>query len=325
MNRLWTFGCFVLCLFWISQASPAEMPLRIGVLKFGSVSWELEVMQRHGFDRAEGFRIERLELATNQATQVALQARQVDAIVSDWLWVSRQRGEGTDWTFFPFSTALGAVIVPQGSDIHSASDLAGRRLGIAGSPLDKSWLLLRALSRQKFGRDLNETAIKTFAAPPLLGEQLQAGRLDAVLTYWPFAAKLEARGMQRLIGMDGAMEELGIKRLVPLVGYVVSEQWAKEHRELVQAFLRASGRARQVLAESDSEWDTIAPMTGAADGKELARIRDAYRAGIPRRWGAEERRDAARLFRLLAEIGGKELVGRSAELQPGTFLEDVSY
>ena len=325
MSRLWAFGCFVVCLVWISQASPAEMPLRIGVLKFGSVSWELEVIRRHDLDRAEGFRIERLELATNQATQVALQARQVDAIVSDWFWVSRQRGEGTDWTFFPISTALGAVIVPAGSSLRSASDLAGRRLGIAGSPLDKSWLLLRALSRHKYGRDLNETAIKTFAAPPLLGEQLQAGRLDAVLTYWPFAAKLEARGMQRLIGMDGVMEELGIKRPVPLVGYVVSEQWTKEHRDLVQAFLRASGRARQILAESDAEWDALAPMTGAADGKELARIRDAFRAGMPRHWGVEERSEAARLYRLLAEIGGVALVGKSTELQPGTFLDDVSF
>jgi NitT/TauT family transport system substrate-binding protein len=283
------------------------------------------VIRRHELDRAEGIGLETLELATNPATQVALQAGRVDAIVSDWFWVSRQRAEGADWTFFPFSTALGAVIVPAGSAIRSLPDLAGQRLGIAGSPLDKSWLMLRAVARRKHGLDLNNAVTKSFAAPPLLSEQFEAGRLDAVLTYWQFAARLEARGMNRLLGMDEMMQELGIEKPIPLVGYVVSERWAKERGALVKAFVRASRRAREILATSDAEWEAIAPMTAASNRNELIRIRDAFRAGIPQSWSDEERRDAIRLYRLLAEIGGEALVGKSIDLQPGTFLDDVSY
>jgi NitT/TauT family transport system substrate-binding protein len=325
MKWLRTLCCCVACALFAASASAADPTLRVGVLKFGSVGWELQVIRRHGLDRDEGIAVDVRELATTQATQVALQGRQVDAIVSDWFWVSYQRAEGADWTFFPFSSALGAVIVPAGSPIRSVADLAGRRLGVAGSPLDKSWLMLRAVSRRSDGLDLDDRATRTFGAPPLLAEELRAGRLDAVLTYWQFAARLEARGMTRLVGMDSIMAELGIARPIPLVGYVVSERWARERRPLVQGFVRASARAREILAESDAEWDAIAPITGAADREELARIRNAFRAGIPRHWGADERRDAARLYKILGEIGGAALVGRSADLQPGTFLEDINY
>ena len=70
-----------------------------------------------------------VELAAAQAAQVALQAGQVDAIVVDWLWVARQRAAGADWTFVPFSEAVGALIAPDDSPIRDVPDLAGRALG----------------------------------------------------------------------------------------------------------------------------------------------------------------------------------------------------
>jgi NitT/TauT family transport system substrate-binding protein len=315
----------LLVLLLFPAASFAQTPIRLGVLKFGSVNWELDVIRRHRLDHAEGIRVERVELATNQATLVALQAGHVNAVVSDWLWVSRQRAEGSDWTFIPFSTALGAVMVPARSRIRALPDLAGQRLGVAGSPLDKSWLMLRALARQKYGIDLDEATKKSFAAPPLLAQQLESGRLDAVLTYWQFAARLEAHGASRMLGMDQVIRDLGMTRAIPLIGYVVSERWARAQSDLIRGFVRASARARSILADSDAEWDAIAPLVGAANPEELHRIRDAFRAGIPQRWGKDERGDAARLYKLLAEIGGEALVGKSAELHPGTFLDDVDY
>src|SRR3546814_2483387 len=70
--------------------------VKVGVLKFGTVSWELDTIVRHGLDTAEGVDVEVVELATNNAISVALQAGAVDVIVTDWLWVTRQRAAGTD-------------------------------------------------------------------------------------------------------------------------------------------------------------------------------------------------------------------------------------
>jgi NitT/TauT family transport system substrate-binding protein len=285
----------------------------------------LDVIAKHGLDRKEVIRIEPLELAAAPAAQLALQAGRVDLIVSDWVWVSRQRAEGGDLTFIPYSSAIGALIVPATSPIRDVAGLAGQRLGIAGSAIDKSWLVLRLYARTQLGLDLDAQVQKSFGAPPLLSQELAAGRLDAVLTYWPFAAKLEAAGMRRLLSIGDALAALGIIGDLPLTGYVVSVPWAMENQAALDGFLDASHAANAILAASDAEWERIAPLTGAADFAELIKLRDAYRDGIPRHWGAAERDAAARLYRMLAEIGGTTLVGSSPDLAPGTFLDWVRY
>ena len=191
--------------------------------------------------------------------------------------------------------------------------------------IDKSWLVLRLYARKQLDLDLDTQVRKSFGAPPLLSEELAAGRLDAVLTYWPFAAKLEARGMRRLLSIGEALAALGITGDLPLTGYVVSARWAAENQTALDGFIGASRAANAILATSDAEWERIAPLTGAADAAELIKLRDAYREGIPRHWGAAERESAARLYRLLAEIGGTALVGSSPVLVPGTFLDRVQY
>jgi NitT/TauT family transport system substrate-binding protein len=250
---------------------------------------------------------------------VALQAGKVDMIVVDWLWVARQRASGADWSSVPFSNAIGALIAPPDSPVHQVSDLTGRTLGIAGSPLDKSWLILRAYASQRHGIDLNAVANKSFGPPPLLAEQMKAGRLDALLTYWPFAAKAEASGARQVLAVEDAVAALGVSTGVPFIGYTFSQHWAERNRELIDAFITASRKARSILASSDAEWLRIQPLTGAADSAELIRLRDWYRHGIPQHWGEPERRAAEQLFDLLAKIGGPDLVGPTSTIPAGTF------
>ena len=289
--------------------------IRVGTLRFGSVAWELDVMRTHGLDAAAGVSVEAVEFAATQAAQVALQAGRVDTVVQDWLWVSRQRATGADWTLAPTSGALGAVMAPAVSPVQTVADLRGRRLGVAGSPLDKSWLLLRAYAQRKLGLDLEGAADKSFGPPPLIAEQLNAGRLDAVLTYWPFAARAEAAGQRRVLAMEDAVEGLGIPPGVPFVGWVFSDAFAARSPAAVQGFVKASDQARAILAASDAEWERIAPLTGAAGPGELARLRDAYRRGVPEHWNLPA---VARLYDVLAEVGGPALVGPAAHLAPGT-------
>ena len=309
----------------VGAAATAEPTIRVGSLRYGTLSWVLDVIAKHGLDQQHGIRIETLELAATPAAQLALQAGRVDLIVSDWLWVSRQRAEGGDLTFVPFSSAVGSLIVPAASPIRDVAGLAGQRLGIAGSAIDKSWLVLRLYARTNFELDLDAQVRKSFGAPPLLSEELASERLDAVLTYWPFAAKLEARGMRPLLSIGDALAALGIPGDLPLTGFVVSARWAAENQAALDGFLAASRAANVILADSDAEWERIAPLTGAAGTAELIKLRDAYRNGIPRHWSAAERAAAARLYQLLAKIGGTTLVGSSPDLTPGTFLDWVRY
>lgn len=291
--------------------------IRVGALTYGSAHWELDVIRAH--DLAPGISIHVVPLAATPASQVALQGGRVDSIVQDWLWVSRQRATGADWTLSPTSAAVGAVIVPAASPARSLSDLVGRRLGVAGSPLDKSWLILRAYAQKTLGLDIAARTYPQFAAPPLLAVQLQAGRLDATLTYWPYAARAEAAGMRAVLDVEQAVQALGVAPGLPFVGYVFSERWARRNPDVIRPFLDAGRRARDILAHDDAEWQRIRPLTRARNDRELARLRSWYRGGIPGPLTAARIADARRLYDILAAIGGAALVGPAPHLSAGTF------
>jgi NitT/TauT family transport system substrate-binding protein len=311
-------------------AGPADAAdlgtIRVGVLQFGTVNWELDVIRHHGLDEAQGFTLEVQPFASGQATNVALQGKAVDAIVDDWLWVSRQRSAGQDLVFaVPYSSAVGAVMVPADSGIEDLIGLKGKKLGIAGGPIDKSWLLLQALAAQRHDLDLTQAVEKVFGAPPLLQEKLITGELDAVLNYWHYAARLEAKGYRRLLSVAEAIRHLGGAGEVPQLGYVMWGTFADAHPELVEAFARASREAKRMLLESDQEWQRLRPIIKAEDEATLAALRSRYREGVPRSWGPDEWKRADVLYGILAEIGGEALVGDARQLAEGTFWPGVTF
>ncbi|ABQ37894.1 ABC transporter substrate-binding protein [Bradyrhizobium sp. BTAi1] len=300
------------------SAGCATETVKVAVQKTGTFAWELAVIRAHQLDKQADISIDAVELASPEAGKIALRAGNADIMVSDWLWVSRERALGAKLTFTPYSSALGAVMVPANSPIKTLSDLKGRKLAVAGGPLDKSWLLLQA-SLKRDGIDLKSQATISYGAPPLLAAKLADGEMDAGLNYWNFCAALEAKGFRRLTGVEDLLAPFGAKGRTAMIGYVFDEDWAGKHRDLVARFLSVTAKAKEILAASDAEWQTIAPLTGAPDDATLRVYRDRYREGIPRRPVAEEEADARILYGVLAAIGGRDLVGPSPELSPGTY------
>jgi NitT/TauT family transport system substrate-binding protein len=302
--------------------SRAAETIRLAVQKTGTFAWELAVIRAHGLDRKADLTIQVSELASPEAGKIALRSGGADVIVSDWLWVSRERGLGAKLTFYPYSSALGAVMVPNSSSLRTMADLKGRKLAVAGGPIDKSWLLLRASMKQD-GIDLKSEATIAYGAPPLLAAKALSGEMDATLNFWNFCAILEAKGFRRLAGVEDLLPKLGAKGRTAMVGYVFDEAWGDANRDVVARFIAMTREAKEILATSDAEWDNIAPLTGAADAATLRAYRDRYREGIPRRPIADEEADARILYRVLATIGGQELVGPAQELEPGTFYRAI--
>ena len=214
-------------------------------MKFGSLSWLLETMRTEGFADKLGLNVTIVEVATNQAGPVALLSGEADLIVSDWPWALRQRAMGEQVKFAPYSSALGAIMVAPDSPIKSLADLKGKRLGVAGGAIDKSWLLLRAYSRQALGTDIAQLALPSYGAAPLLTEETRSGRLDAVLNFWTYAARLEGDKYRTILGMDDVLKALGIEPVPSLVGFIWREETEGKKSAEIAAFLTAVEQSKQ--------------------------------------------------------------------------------
>jgi NitT/TauT family transport system substrate-binding protein len=293
--------------------------LRLALQATGTTVWEMAAVSSLHLDQEAGLDLKITELASTEAGKIALQGGSADIIISDWLWVARERAGGAKLTFYPASTGIGAVMSKDAA-IKSVSDLAGKRLGVAGGALDKSWLLLKAYALKQ-GGDLEKTATIVYGAPPLLAEKTAQGEIDAVLEFWNFALDLEARGFHRAIEMTEVEKALGAKRDPIVTGYVFDEGFANAHRDALERFFAMMRKARALIGASDEVWRAAATRIDAKDKATLDLYRKRYIEGSPKGTLEQQEADASRLFAVLAEIGGEKLVGPAKSLDAGVFYK----
>ena len=296
-------------------------PIKVGVLKFGTVNWVLDVIKEHQLDKKHGVDIQVVALGSKNATHVAIQGGAADVIVSDWIWVARQRAEKRDYTFVSYSNSVGALMVSPKSNIKTLADLQGKKIGVAGGAVDKTWLLLSAFFQKNQGKQLTDWVKPSFAAPPLLNELALRGDLDGALNFWHYTARLQAAGFISLVSLPDILKELGIDRPIPVIGWVFSDKWATSNSAVTKGFLNAVEDAQTLLIKSDEEWQRIRPKMKAKDDVIFETLKTAFREGIPACFGEDEKQAARSTFAILAKLGGEKLVGKSTELDEGTFWE----
>jgi NitT/TauT family transport system substrate-binding protein len=298
----------------------AAETLRIGLQTTGTFAWQLDVIRRHGLAESAGLDLKISEFASPDAGKLAVNGGTVDVAVLDWLWVARTRALGAKLLFYPYSSAVGAVMVKNDSPVRKLGDLKGRVLAVAGGALDKSWLIVQAAAIRA-GVDLKREATLEYGAPPLIAQKLEQGEAAAGLNFWNFCARLDALGYRRVLDVRDAEASLGLKQPVALIGYVFSEQFVASHRPVIDRFIAATHKANDIMLRSDEEWDALRPLMKAEDEATFKTYRDRTREGMPRRPISEEASDAGALFSALAAIGGTELLGPSRELDRSLYYQ----
>lgn len=294
--------------------------LVVGVQESGTVQWEIETIKALGLDADHGLELEIRPLADSRAGQIALQAGAVDVILSDFVWVSIQRSTGYDVTMVPHSLAVGGLMVPAGSDMGSVADLKDRTIGVAGGPVDKSWVILQAYYNSVTGRALADEVQANYGAPPLINELLGNGGVDAALNFWQWNARSKVAGAVELLSVADMLEALGVTEQPPLLGWTFTDETAETHQGAITAFLDASFAAKQILLTDDAAWTRLRGLMGAeADDALFTQLRDDYRAGIVAGYDPEAMGSAEQAFALMAQFGGSDLVGEADTLAPGTF------
>ena len=311
---------FYLLIFLINK--PYANELKIAVLKYGSVNWELDVLYHHKLDKKFDLNIKKVQVTNKDAAAIAFLSKTVDIFVTDWIWVSKQRYQGKKFSFLPYSSAAGGLIISDKNNISNLSGLKDKKIGVAGSSIDKSWLFFKAYFKKKYGEDATRFFKTSFAAPPLINGLLKAGELDAALNYWNYVAILEAQGFKTLLTLEDIYPVLGIKGDLPLIGYVFNEELAKSNKNLLERFLKATNESRKILETSDQEWLRLKKLTGARSDQMLITLRDGFRKGIPKGNNVILEENIQKAYSVLQDIGGKNIVGDGKILAEGTIWND---
>src|SRR6516162_184385 len=92
--------------FATATDAPAADRIRMAVQRTSTLAWELDVIKTHGLDRKADLAIESVELASTEAGKIALKGGSADLMLSDWLWVTRERSLGDNLVFYPSSSTL---------------------------------------------------------------------------------------------------------------------------------------------------------------------------------------------------------------------------
>ncbi len=320
-SRRAVLGGAVATLVASSVRAEDRPPIRVGTLPFGTAHWVIQTIRDNGLDAAAGVRIENVPLASNEAARIAFLSRSVDTIVNDLLFAARLKAEGKPILFLPYSSTEGGLMVPASSPIKAVADLEGKSIGVAGGPLDKSWLLLRAAAAKQ-GLDLKAEARAVYGAPPLLAAKLETGELDCGLLYWSACARLQAKGYRQVFTVEDIAATLGARGKVALVGFLLRPE-AKI--ATLKNFAQALHAAEAMLTDKPEAWATIRPLMEAPSDATFDALKGAFVRGVPRKPRGEEIADAQSLYAIVAKLGGPAVVGNAASLPADLYVDQSIY
>lgn len=294
---------FGVSISYADTSNDQHKTIRVGVLKSGSVHWEIDNLLRHGFDEQNDIHIEPVILGSVNALLLALQGHSVDMIVGNWIWVARQYQQDRQFMFYPFSNAAGGLLAHPDKNIKSLTDLKNKKLGVAGGSEGKSWLLLRAYAQKKHEMVIDDEITVKFVAPPLVNALIQQNKLDAGLNFWHLNAAMNDKGYQTLLTIHDVLAELGVSSNVPMIGWIFHKSWAQDNADVVNRFLEASSQSKQLLLNSDDAWQALRPLMRAESDDLFAKLISGFRQGIPAQFSDEEISAMSQVSNILRQQG----------------------
>ncbi len=294
-------------------------------LRIGYSAWPgwfpLAVADAQGLFAKNGLDVELTYFADYTASIDALAAGQIDVNTQTLNDTIASVAAGSELKIVVAndnSTGNDQIICDQ--SIKSVADLKGKTIGVAGGPVDKSYVVLQAYYNSLTGGKLADDASVKFGAPPLINQLLSSGQVQAALNNWNWNATAAVDGKVQLISVAKMLAELGVPSQPPLLGWVFTDKTATDKKADIKAFLDASFAAKDALLHRNDVWEKLKETMGAKDNPALfAALRDGYRAGIVQSYDPTNTDAEKATFALLVKYGGADVTGGATALSDDTF------
>lgn len=309
ISQMIVVGLIVLMAGFGAMAAGTSTVITAGMQASGTFSWMLHAIEYFGIDDELGISINGVTYATKEATELALMAGDVDVTVDDFVNVVLMRSRDVPVrAVYPYTLALGGLIVRNDSDIESIADLRGKVIG-AASLSDKSLLILRVLTTSKYGFDPQFDSETMAAAAPLMSELASRGDMDAVLPFWHFAARMVGTGEFREIAtVHGMLDELGMSSDLPNLVVLANDNM---DRQALGKFLQALDMAAERMKHDEGIWESILAegLYSLPDESLMTSVRERWEASLPGQWNDDIVQGLVELVEEMVRVAGAEVVG----------------
>ena len=316
MKKTWLYLQALMLIFCGNAQAETPSVVRVGVLSYGTVNWELDTLKYHQLDIKRDIRVEPVKLTSKNAAAIALQSGKVDVILTDIFWVIKQAGA---YQLSPTHKLTGGIYVRSSFNGNSPlSDVI--RLGVAGGPNDKNLLLLKAYASAE---NLSLPEDIKYAAPPLLNEMLLADNIEGAINFWHYNARLAARGFKNVLSTETMLSSLGLDQDMPLLGWVFSNEFEQTNTQSLKAFLSASAEAKHLLVTHPEEWERLRPKMKVNSEQEYLSLIEHYPKTLLLTADMEQahkhERAAETLFKLVKTLPQQTLFYQDAEFPESVF------
>ncbi|PYE53272.1 ABC transporter substrate-binding protein [Deinococcus yavapaiensis] len=292
------------------SSAHAQRQIKIGSQAGGTLAWVLYGIEYFGIDKELGLDVRSQDFASKDATRIALRSGDAQVVVDDFLEVTLLRQKNFNVTaVYPFSLLTGGIVVPANSGIRTVADLKGKTIGVT-SLTDKTLLILRAYTRNKFGFDPQTDSKVVSASSPLIGQLLDRGEINAGIPFWHHGARLTATGKYRQVISSGELlRGLGLPANIPLL-YIVARN--DTDPETLRLFIKAVRVATdRMKADTGPFWNSLLEkgLYSLPDRTQLPALRRQWEAGVPKSWSSKDLNNTLLLTRKMIEVAGADVVG----------------
>ncbi len=302
------------CIVLASQlATASDLPtVKVGVLSYGTINWEIDTIKHHRLDEKYGVNVEAVKLTTKNAAAIALQGGAVDVILTDLFWVIKQGGK---FKMHPTHKLSGGVYAKSKNATINDIDI----LGVAGGPNDKNLLILKAYLAKQGGQLSPELK---YAAPPLLNEMMLRAQLGGLINFWHYNARLDAAGFKQVLSTQDMLREIGMAPQVPLLGWVVHSNFASRSPELLDSFFSASDDAKTLLLDANGQdWLRLRPKMKAKSEQEYLALIQHYPKTILNNDASASEAAARQLFDVVKSLEGQTLFRENQAFPTDIFID----
>jgi NitT/TauT family transport system substrate-binding protein len=230
-----------------SSGTGLEKPtVTVGTLPVADLA-QLKLAMDRGFFTAEGLTVKTQVLQGGAEAIPRLRSKNLDISAGAWVPFFQAQESGAvklRAVADAFQSAEGThvVLVPKDSDVRTAEDLAGKKIGVNVKRNLATLLIDSALAPRGV-----KLADENYVPVPFpnMEAALKSGSVDAVQAVEPFHTQLvKSLGARKVLELSA-----GETADFPLAGYVSTEEFAQQNPKTVAAFQRGIAKAQALLTD----------------------------------------------------------------------------